>query len=67
MTSILKYELLRTGFISSNPNATEIEQISACIEFTRACHLYKLESELLRQHDCLADEIARRELAQIKK
>ncbi len=67
MTPILKYELLRTGFISSNPDATELEQITACIEFARACNLYRVEAELLRQQDCLADEITERELAKTKK
>lgn len=67
MTSILKYELLRKSFVEANPTATELEQISACINFARACHLYKVESDLLKQHDSLADEIAEREIAQTKK
>lgn len=67
MTSIIRYEILRKGFVEANPNASELELINACVNFARACNLYRLESELLKQHDCLADEIASRELAQIKK
>lgn len=67
MTSIIRYELMRKSFVEANPQATELEQINACINFARACHLYNVVTELLKQHDCLADEIASRELAQIKK
>lgn len=67
MNSIIRYEILRKSFVEANPAANELELISACINFARACNLYKVESELLKQHDSLADEINRRELAQIKK
>jgi hypothetical protein len=67
MTSILKYELLRSNFERDYPNATELETIDACIGFARACNIYRVETELLKQHDYLADEHARRELAKNKK
>lgn len=67
MTSILKYELMRKAFVEANPQATELEQISACINFARACNLFRVETELLKQHDYIADEISERELAQTKK
>lgn len=66
MTSILKYELLRVRFNRDYPNASELEKIGACIEFARACNLYHVETELLRQYDFLADELSIRELATIK-
>jgi hypothetical protein len=67
MTAILKYELLRSNFERENPNATELETIDACICFAQATNLYRVETELLKQRDSLADEVTRRELAEIKK
>lgn len=67
MTTILKYQLLLTRFNRDYPNATELDQISACIEFAEACNLYRVESELQKQYDLLRDEQDRCELAEIKK
>ncbi len=67
MSSLLKYQLLLTRFNRDYPNATELDQISACIQFAKACNLYRVESELLKQYDHLRDEHARRELTEHKK